>query len=70
MTEGCPIFGIPTSVSIEYRLSVMKSIILVVTALAIIGCLVWFHARRVPVPPKAQLLCDLWNWVNHPHTPR
>ncbi len=48
----------------------MKSIILVVTALAIIGCLVWFHVRRVPVPPKAQLLCDLWNWVNHPHMPR
>lgn len=38
----------------------MKGILIIVSALAIVGLLVWCRIRYIVIPPNARLLFDLW----------
>jgi hypothetical protein len=38
----------------------MLGLIMVVSALILVGLLVWFQVRVAPLPPNARLLLDLW----------
>ena len=42
----------------------MKSQIILVAAIGLIGLLVWFRVTRIKLPPNARVLCDLWKWAD------
>ena len=47
----------------------MLGILMIMVGLIVVGYFIYRHAVSIHLPPKAQLICDLWKAVEHKGLP-